>query len=1279
LAFGTAHHVEIHNERTRTATRMHLYNLTLQWSGCITHSISGNFTAAATQKVTEIVASQCTHLVLYRISGSTIQKVHSQPTFATVRSLEAFRLPGSTRDYIIIGSDSGKICILEFDDKEHRFVKVHQETFGKTGCRRIVPGQYLAVDPRGRAVMISAIEKQKFAYILNRDAQNKLTISSPLEAHKSHTLVYSTVGVDVGFENPIFACLEVDYNEQPHNKYLTFYELDLGVNHVVKKQSIIVDNTAHYLISVPGGSDGPSGVLVASENYLSYYGIVSEERKEVIKQAIPRRVDMPIGCGLMIVASAMHKSKKKNKRTLLFFIIQSELGDLYKVTLDQDENSNIVRGITIKYFDTIPIGNSINVLKSGHLFLASEYSDNYLYRFKSIGDDTEDVIVAEMEISSDNGIVNTIPLFHPRPLKNIAKIDTLPSYSAILDFKVLDLLHENQPQIYATCGRAERSSIRVMRYGTPVNELAVTSMTHQCMKVFTIESKQENGLFDKYILISFAQFTMVLSIGESVTEVSDSESGFISNKSTILARGGMGSNQDASIQIHPNGFRLTHNDGRRYEWDLNSAMAPKPNRVIRYAAANSMQVAIVTTDNQVLYFEYQAHTGQMIEAGRMELQTEIMCIGLGNVIEGRSRTRFMAIGCAADKTVRVLSVNPEDCMTVVSRLACVSEPESVIIDEQADREMRLITGLSNGMVTWTHIEPTTGDLSDTRVKLLGAKAVQLIRMRLNATETAILALSSRSWLMLNRDKRRVWVPLSYDPLLHASGFYSEMVNEGGLVALAVDSANKFSLRVLTIQNDQLENTFFEKRIPCQFTPRKLEVLHQEQKLIVIETDHNRFVKSEQQNGEVEKKNEQAEILDESEYGRIRGDRQSSLWNSCISIYDPRELTREQTISLTELGTNEAAISMAIVSFQKASSSNPKRADRNAQNYLIVGTVANMILHPTPKQRLQNDQSGFLRVYQIISKNRQVSLNFLHSTPVNGYPQALIPFRGQLLAGIGNTLRLYELGQKQLLRKCELKECVPQRIVTLNSDGNRIYVGDLTHSFHFVKYDPNEGVFRVFADDMSPHWLTSVQPLDYDTVAGADKFGNLFISRLPSHVRDDEMESSYDSTAQWVWQRGLLNGAPNKLQPQAGIYIGDVVTKLQFGSFSPGSPPALIYATITGALGIIVPFTHQQDADFFQSLEMTLRELAHKAEFHNSESKDNVKPIDFFICGRDHLSYRSSYFPVKSIVDGDLCELLIKNTKTREGAKTIQVVSETIDRTQADIEKKMESIRSMYGL
>ena len=61
--------------------------------------------------------------------------------------------------------------------------------------------------------MVGAVEKQKLVFIMNRDAQARLTISSPLEAHKTNTIVFHIVGVDVGFENPLFACLEIDYED----------------------------------------------------------------------------------------------------------------------------------------------------------------------------------------------------------------------------------------------------------------------------------------------------------------------------------------------------------------------------------------------------------------------------------------------------------------------------------------------------------------------------------------------------------------------------------------------------------------------------------------------------------------------------------------------------------------------------------------------------------------------------------------------------------------------------------------------------------------------------------------------------------------------------------------------------------------------------------------------------------------------------------------------------------------------------------------------------------
>jgi splicing factor 3B subunit 3 len=60
---------------------------------------------------------------------------------------------------------------------------------------------------------LGALERAKFVYILNRDQASKLTISSPLDAHRNHTICMDVVSMDVGFENPLFASIEVDFHE----------------------------------------------------------------------------------------------------------------------------------------------------------------------------------------------------------------------------------------------------------------------------------------------------------------------------------------------------------------------------------------------------------------------------------------------------------------------------------------------------------------------------------------------------------------------------------------------------------------------------------------------------------------------------------------------------------------------------------------------------------------------------------------------------------------------------------------------------------------------------------------------------------------------------------------------------------------------------------------------------------------------------------------------------------------------------------------------------------
>ncbi|KAG8409877.1 pre-mRNA-splicing factor rse1 [Metarhizium acridum] len=338
-----------------TTSNMFLYSLTIQPPTSVTQAIIGQFSGTKEQ---QIVTASGPRLNLYRpdINSGKIIKLLSHDVFGIIRSIAAFRLAGSSKDYIILASDSGRIAIVEYAPTKNSFSRIHLATFGKSGVRRVIPGQYLAADPKGRACLIASIEKNKLVYVLNRNAEAELTISSPLEAHKHGILVFSVVSLDVGYANPVFAALEADYTEAEQDDsaeveiQLVYYELDLGLNHVVRKWSEVVDPTSSLLFQVPGGSDGPSGVLVCGEENVTY----RHSNQEAFRVPIPRRrgaTEDPQRRRI-IVSGVMHKLK--GSTSAFFFLLQTDDGDLFKVTLDmaEDADGNLTGEVTrikIKY------------------------------------------------------------------------------------------------------------------------------------------------------------------------------------------------------------------------------------------------------------------------------------------------------------------------------------------------------------------------------------------------------------------------------------------------------------------------------------------------------------------------------------------------------------------------------------------------------------------------------------------------------------------------------------------------------------------------------------------------------------------------------------------------------------------------------------------------------------------------------------------------------------------------------------------------------------------
>jgi splicing factor 3B subunit 3 len=120
-------------------------------------------------------------------------------------------------------------------------------------------------------------------------------------------------------------------------------------------------------------------------------------------------------------------------------------------------------------------------------------------------------------------------------------------------------------------------------------------------------------------------------------------------------------------------------------------------------------------------------------------------------------------------------------------------------------------------------------------------------------------------------------------------------------------------------------------------------------------------------------------------------------------------------------------------------------------------------------------------------------------------------------------------------------------------------------------------------------------------------------------------------------------------------LGETITSLQKTTLIPGGSDALVYTTLSGSIGMMVPFSSSEDKDFFQHLEMHMRTE------HST------------LCGRDHTAYRSFYYPVKAIIDGDLCEKFTNLDTNKQKS-----IAEQLERTPNEVSKRLEDIRTRFA-
>ena len=84
-------------------------------------------------------------------------------------------------------------------------------------------------------------------------------------------------------------------------------------------------------------------------------------------------------------------------------------------------------------------------------------------------------------------------------------------------------------------------------------------------------------------------------------------------------------------------------------------------------------------------------------------------------------------------------------------------------------------------------------------------------------------------------------------------------------------------------------------------------------------------------------------------------------------------------------------------------------------FCLVGVAKDYKLNP------RRDNGGFIYAYRMVpTPMGHQNLELVHKTSVSEIPYAMCAYQGKVLIGVGKLLRLYDLGKKKMLRKCENK-------------------------------------------------------------------------------------------------------------------------------------------------------------------------------------------------------------------------------------------------------------------
>lgn len=845
------------------------------------------------------------------------------------------------------------------------------------------------------------------------------------------------------------AALDVGYDNPMfatlHPDRVSLSELDLGLNRVMRRKHEPATGCA--LLALPAGTHGPGGVLVLGPTVSWHHPDHS-----------PVHTVLPAPA----VAGAVHRMKNSH-----FALVHTADGNLHILTVHHhtDVDTLVVSGISAVPYAPLAPARAFAMLRSGHLVLVPVAGGVALHQLESLEPGEDLLALVEAPVG---GAITT----------------------ALLTEGLLTV---------AGPGRVSR-----VQRALPVEPLVLAPLPATADRVFTTAATRLSA-FHQLLVLSFADATLVLAIGDSVEEVE--ESGFATTVPTLAV---VQMDEALLVQVHSGEARVV------VEQKCVSRWTPPPGTRIVAALGSNQQLAVALSNRDVVVL---APSGTLlVQSGVVASDGFVTCVGVARPRPGETRARFLAVGLD-DHMVRLVDLETPGLPTVALQ-ALSAAPSSVGVFY--DTCWRLHTGLSSGVYSRSDID-ALGAIGESRARFLGIRPVQ-VADAVVCGRPAVLAFSTKTWTEVEGRTYRV------DTELTAGCFFSSSDCPEGLVGVAAGELHIVGIKRL--------EPWVETETKVEHVPRAL--VNTPSGLVVASSSTTAL---------------SLVVVAEDSSVSSTTTLESPLSSACVCLFPPHD-----------------------------------------GSYLVVGTAPGLAVY----------------------RQEPTGLVFLHGTAVEHSPTAMVAFRNGLLVAVGTQLRIYTLGQRQLLRKCLTTVDNTSRIVRVVAmGGDRVAVGDARGSVTVLHYQPHDNRFVAIALDVVLRHVLSLCCCDYRTVAGSDKHGGVWVLRL-----SEEALALAD-------EYGTGN---HRLECVVHMHTGDVATLVVFGLLTPGGEKAVVYTGVLGSVGALVPVGSRHEGRFLRRVEEAARERFPSCTL------------------RLQAAFRSAYAPEIGVVDGDLVETAAGDVVVAAAAK-----------------------------